>query len=210
MASIARRVGVTPGALYKHFPGKQSLLLEVMRYQVDYLSGFEGQYLEQQDSSADVVSLAISRTCEQWEFPVLWRRESRNLTPDARREIRHRIRSIADALRKLLENEYPELGTDLELHAWAIIAIVGSHGDRRATIPRDRIESELKRAALSALSVQVATHSDRTSPNHDSYHQEHTGSTMRLIHGRACRSVARRRLRWFAGRCARGDGSRCA
>src|SRR5690606_16403452 len=89
MDQIAGAVGITAGALYRHFRNKQELLARTVD---DGLSAFETAVRDTAPGDIDtLLDVMASLTLDRRDLGVLWQRESRNL-PDADRDrLRHRF-----------------------------------------------------------------------------------------------------------------------
>ena len=88
MADIAADVGIGASALYRHFRGKEELLLTVLD---GSLSRMEARAAESDDVVAGLAAIALGDR----EFGVLWEREAGHLPEDVRRGLRHRLRGLA-------------------------------------------------------------------------------------------------------------------
>jgi len=146
MEEIAAAVGITAGALYRHFPSKQELLAGVL------ISGIA----EYEDAAAaagpdvDAVVRALARhVLDRRDRGPLWRQLSRDLSPDQNVRARLHLRSLAATVASALRVARPELSeADADLLAWAVLAVLGSPQEHSVVLPRPRLEELLYQLAL--------------------------------------------------------------
>ncbi len=154
MADIAASVAVGPSALYRHFPGKQQLLVAVINRE---LSSTEA--LLQPMSSGelrDALPAMAGVALEQSHFPVLWQREARRLPPAQYDELLERVRAIGQRLAVLVGSELPETSAPArDLLAWAMLAVLMSASPHRTRVPRPEMDQLLARLAERALDASV-------------------------------------------------------
>lgn len=147
VADVAAAVGITAPALYRHFRGKPDLLLHVV---TDTISKITASAEAAEDLDSYLRSSA-TQSVERRGSATLWQREGRHLPAEAREELSHSLRDIADRISGLIRAARPEIGAeDGALLAWAILSVYGSISGHRATLPRRRFEQllyELARAA---------------------------------------------------------------
>ncbi|MCP9949943.1 TetR/AcrR family transcriptional regulator [Actinomadura madurae] len=98
MAAIAEQVGITAGALYRHFDNKAVLLDQVIEDSFDWI----GSPLASADYEA-AIDEAIDRVVDRPYLSDLWANEMRYLPEEKRRALQRRMRawsaSLAPALR---------------------------------------------------------------------------------------------------------------
>ena len=157
MVLIAEQVGITAGALYRHFGNKADLLEEVIRDNFGWLDEplaavtFDGMVAELLDRFRDRPYLSD-----------LWTHEVRFLPEEERAELRRRMRawnlSLAPAIR---ERRGPMAPGQEELLTWAVQSLTSSLG-RRAIGAPPAAKIEAIRAALGALAeVELTTAESR-------------------------------------------------
>ncbi|OYD66661.1 TetR/AcrR family transcriptional regulator [Rhodococcus sp. OK302] len=142
MEGIASAVGITAGALYRHFPNKQELLAQAMlNATVSIIAVLDD--LDRNDSKA--VFTALVRYGMDNNFrSVLFDQESRNLTSERRSEARAGVQAVTNRVADALRFERPELSdTDVSMLAWALTSIAFSPAKHRTTLPRKRYEALL-------------------------------------------------------------------
>lgn len=142
MEGIASAVGITAGALYRHFPNKQELLAQAM---------IEGSLsiitiLDEIDrTDSKVICMALVRYGLDNNFrSLLFDQEARNLTAERRMETRAGMLEIMNRVAGALRHERPELSVpDSVLLGWALASIAFSPARQRTTLPRKRFEDLL-------------------------------------------------------------------
>ena len=140
MAGIAADVGIGASALYRHFGGKQELLLAVLD---EALTALEQRTADVDDAAGAVAELA-AYTVEHREFGVLWEREAGHLPEQDRRELRHRLRGLAARVRP---DPAPGPQGDADLRAWAILSLLDSPSHHRRPLDPTVTRAVLVRAA---------------------------------------------------------------
>ncbi|SED02275.1 TetR/AcrR family transcriptional regulator [Rhodococcus koreensis] len=133
MADVAAEVGITAGALYRHFRSKADLLLQTV------LDGLEVMNTTVRSSEDMDSYLKATGTValERRGLPALWQRESRHLPDEQRAVLRQRLTENAALVHVIVAGERPDLGeADTELLTWALIAALGSFGLHRITLPK--------------------------------------------------------------------------
>jgi AcrR family transcriptional regulator len=154
MADIARAVSVQPSALYRHFPSKQDLLHQAVA------AAIEPGVRILADTTAAELDQTLARLAEEAvdnrNLGVLWQRESYNLPPAVRTELRSHVREAMHSLRTaILQRRH-----DLDLHqaefmAWCVFAVLISVGYQKADIPRADQTRMLRRLTMNLISMQV-------------------------------------------------------
>lgn len=132
IAMIADRVGITAGAMYRHFANKAVLLEAVIdRTLSEVTPAFE---------SHDTLEAALTRSCASAvanrDVGVLWWREARNLPADRRHKVRDQLLVITRAYSDLIAELRPQLDpTQVNELAWGVQAILTSAGSHTSSIP---------------------------------------------------------------------------
>lgn len=145
MAQIAAAVGITAGALYRHFAGKTELLASVLMTWFDNISPVR-------DRDAALEQILTRRAENAVSMPslgVLWSRESRHLPTADRAELLARIREHHAVYQSALQRERAMLAEDdASMMAWAIQSVLSSPTTRLRGIDHDQYVELLRRAAL--------------------------------------------------------------
>ncbi len=125
MEAIASDVGITVGALYRHFPGKQELLDQVMVHEV---ITFEAALRPAaQHSIHELCEIVVDRVLETPGGTAMLFRHMHSLSDGAGRVVRSEFRTCTAMLQRALLRERTdcsEVGADAI--SWAILAVTGS------------------------------------------------------------------------------------
>lgn len=142
MGGIAHEVGITAGALYRHFRNKPELLNRTL---LDGLDAFEGAVAGTPRGDLDGLLRALARLAmDRRELGVLWQRESRHLPEAERDEVRRRFGTIAAGVAALLRDVRPELSRpDADFLVWAVFAVFASPSHHAVKLPRAHFEELL-------------------------------------------------------------------
>lgn len=126
MTDIAVAVGITGAALYRHFSGKQELLLAAVRDAIDQIA----QVCHRDVRDLDELLTAMGvLTVGRPDSGVLWERELRHLPPDVQHDLRGELRAAVAPLRAAIGNSRPSLAEqDVDLLLWAVLAVFASPG----------------------------------------------------------------------------------
>jgi AcrR family transcriptional regulator len=144
MADIAADVDIAPSALYRHFRGKQELLLATMN---GYLDTLENRLAEPGDLE-DLVGRLVDFALGNREFGLLWERESGLLPVVEQRAVRHRLRAAAHTLATAVACATGAPQPEADLRALAILSMLDSPAhqyaepDRVAYAPLLRVAAE--------------------------------------------------------------------
>ncbi|WP_284454707.1 TetR/AcrR family transcriptional regulator [Actinomadura madurae] len=152
MALIAEQVGITAGALYRHFENKAVLLEQVFEQSFEWLHTPVTQH--DYDSTVDeVIALVSGRPY----LSDLWTQEMRYLPEEMRRGLRARMRAWNQSLVPGLRSRRPDLDDgQVELLLWSVqsmIANVGRQGLRSPPAERVPAVRDALRALTSATMV---------------------------------------------------------
>lgn len=159
---IAKAVGITPGALYRHFAGKQDLLAQaltdVFDRAIDIVAPGPTPSLE-----AMVDGLAHTAGVRR-DLGILWSRETRHLDDDARAQMRAPFFDFLEQFGTQLQVLRPELSTDdAELLAWCVVGVLTSPSYHATPMQPDRMV-ELLRTLAMAVCTTPLQHQDAPSP----------------------------------------------
>lgn len=157
MALIAERVGITAGALYRHFDNKQVLLEEVMRQSFAY-----GPITSERLESA--LDEALETFMDQPYLADLWTNEARHLPDGPRQELRRQLRGAAHTFVHLVRRKRPDLDEgQAELVAWGLLSVLAFLGSSSTRIPSP-VRRPVVRAAALALPRATLQPSGRPMP----------------------------------------------
>jgi AcrR family transcriptional regulator len=152
ISEIADAVGITAGALYKHFRNKESMLTELTLEGSDrFVAALADDTADFASTMSTLVSLAVSRR----DIGVLWQREARNLPEHQRTELRDRRRYCQQRVGELIAAHRPASSADeCRLLADALIAILLSPSYHRAQVPSERYRSLLETIIARVVDVR--------------------------------------------------------
>ncbi|MFE0145501.1 TetR/AcrR family transcriptional regulator [Nonomuraea sp. NPDC059007] len=149
MDEIAKAVGITAGALYRHFSGKQELLGQVI---LDGLARLDAALAEA--TPDEIVGTLARYVLDHRQLGVLWRREARHLSAAQTVGVREHQRAIHQRVAGLLDRPRDEA----DLLAWAVLSALSSPSYHAVELPRARFES------LMVEIGQALRHTSRLSP----------------------------------------------
>lgn len=135
MSAIAEAVAIRPSALYRHFPGKQELLREVVH---SSFAAFRAALeLATRQAGEDALREFARTVLDHRSLGVLWQREARHLDPEALQELRGELRVITVLLAERVRARRPELEAErAELLARAVLSALVSVSFHRVELPR--------------------------------------------------------------------------
>jgi AcrR family transcriptional regulator len=153
---IAASVGITAGALYRHFKGKQDLLAHTLTDVFDHATTV---VLEATPMSLDVMihGLAVTAGARR-DLGVLWNRESRHLDDERRALMRERFFSFLEQFAIQLHKVRPELSEeDADLLSWCALGVLTSPSYHRTEIDLDSMVPMLERMAMAVCTAPLAS-----------------------------------------------------
>ncbi|CUU59791.1 DNA-binding transcriptional regulator, AcrR family [Parafrankia irregularis] len=151
---IAASVGVTAGALYRHFRSKEELLAQALSDSFDraaVVAGREGVGLCQ------VVAELAAISAQRRELGALWTRESRYLSEALRTPMRKRFFNFLTQLVDVIADDRPEVERrHAELLAWCTLGVLTSPAYHGITlVSEDAAAALLARLALAVCRTPV-------------------------------------------------------
>jgi AcrR family transcriptional regulator len=142
---VAKAVGLTGPALYRHFRGKQQLLEATLETVAD---DFAAAYGQDHRDLRQLLETIATVSVRHRDRVILWQREANHLPPEKRRQIRGRFRSSLEPLRAMIARERPDLaGDDIELLVWGCQTVFASPSYNVVTLEPARTEDLLVEAA---------------------------------------------------------------
>ncbi|WP_342800899.1 helix-turn-helix domain-containing protein [Nocardia sp. No.11] len=156
MAMVAARVGISPGALYRHFDSKQHLLGQCLLAGLDdALARLEGTYRRCPAGDTVVVEL-VQVALDRRGLPRLWQLEFRHLHPTDRIAVLLRAARITEFLRRTLRAQRPDLRpADVELLSWAAFSVAASPAYHRLELPPPVAARILVATVRAVLAVEL-------------------------------------------------------
>lgn len=155
-AQIAASVGITAGALYRHFADKQDLLAHALVEVFDRVTAVaEGP----SSDLAEMVEELAATACSRRDFGVLWTRESRHLDDERRDEMRVHLFVFVKRLTEQLQAGRPELSApDADLLAWCALGVLTSPSYHSTEMEQTAMFDLLRRLTLTACLTSVPEH----------------------------------------------------
>src|SRR5262245_29427644 len=158
VADIAERVGITGGAIYRHFPSKDAVLEAVTLATAESFVGASraGKGSRHADDSeetlrrmiADVLRLTFDRPAHL----ATYLRERHRLDARRRRQLARHEGRMFDLWAEAMRAARPDLDTaQIAVRQQALNGAVSAIALRRASLPRPRLEEVLGEAGLSVL-----------------------------------------------------------
>ncbi|MPZ83629.1 MAG: TetR family transcriptional regulator [Actinophytocola sp.] len=155
---IAGAVGITAGALYRHFRSKQELLAATI------IDGLERAAAAVEDAGGldEAVSGLVARAVERRDLGVLWTRESRHLTDEQRTLMRDRFFVVPQGLTATLRDSRPELTEgDATLLVWALLAVLTSPSYHATAVAPERQSDLLHRLSTAVCRARGLSRTGR-------------------------------------------------
>jgi AcrR family transcriptional regulator len=152
VADIGEAVGITSGALYRHFSGKQDLLLATVQDAIDRVGTvWSGDY----DGLGDLLAATCATAIERRHGGVLWAREIGHLPVATQREARRQLLISIEPLRAAIQRSRPDLSTGaLDVALWAVASVVASTGYHAVKLEPGRFQQLLSDACQSICVAQ--------------------------------------------------------
>ncbi len=152
MAMIADRVGITAGALYRHYSTKAELLEAVVRDAFRTVTPpAEGVALD------ELIDREIAAVAGRSHLADLWSREARYLPEQVRHEIRAMMREAARAYLAPLQASRPELFlAQAEMIAWSVQSVLSCLGRDSVRLPSAGGQALVRGAARALPGVSLA------------------------------------------------------
>ena len=151
MAMIADRVGITAGALYRHYSTKADLLEAVVRDAFRTVTPpAEGLTLD------ELIDGEIAAVAGRSHMADLWSREVRYLPEPVRREIRAMMRETARAYLAPLQASRPGLSlVQAEMIAWSVQSVLSCLGRDSVRLPPAGGQALVRGAARALPAVSL-------------------------------------------------------
>jgi len=170
MAAIAESVGITAGALYRHFANKAVLLEAVFDDSFGYLDNqVSGSTFD------EIVDDALAKADQRYTAD-LWSREVRHLPEDSQERLRSRMRAWTRAFVPPLHRLRDDLeeGQD-DLIAWALQSLLSGLGNDAMGVTPEARRSAVRRAMLVVAHTQL----DPMGGNREPHQRRFLPSSMR-------------------------------
>ncbi|RJS46745.1 TetR/AcrR family transcriptional regulator [Nocardioides cavernaquae] len=152
---IADSVGITAGALYRHFKGKQDLLSHTLTEAFDQATRLVTQNPPR--DLQDLIRRIASTAGERRYLGILWNREARFLSDDARAAMRERFFAFLDEFARQLRSTRPDLSAaDADLLAWSALAVLTSPSYHGSSMDPGALVDLLEQMTLAACTTPLA------------------------------------------------------
>ncbi len=154
---IAQAVGITAGALYRHFSSKQDLLAHAL------IDAFDQALLYVQDEApadldAMVEGLATTAGVRR-HLGVLWNREARHLDDERRNLMRTRFFAFQAQFNEHLAASRPDLSAeDADLLTWCALGVLTSPSYHSTEMDSAAIVDLLRKVTLAVCTTPLASH----------------------------------------------------
>ncbi|MFG1955745.1 TetR/AcrR family transcriptional regulator [Micromonospora sp. NPDC048830] len=152
MADIAAAVGIGASALYRHFRGKQDLLVAVLDETLVQLEEAASTAEDLVGTTRKLAGIAVERR----EFGALWDRDAAHLPDNERRRVRERLRAVVTGTAEFVATELGIPSDDARLRTHALYAVLASPSRHHAELDSPNFENLLVNAASSTLHVRTA------------------------------------------------------
>jgi AcrR family transcriptional regulator len=157
---IARAVGITAGALYRHFAGKQDLLAQTL------IDSFERATVVVEQGALDslatmIEGLAVTAGARR-DLGGLWNRETRHLDDERRARMRGRFFAFLAFFTENLHRARPELSAaDADLLSWSALGVLTSPSYHGTEVDEAKLVDLLRRMTLAVCTAPLtATNGD--------------------------------------------------
>lgn len=152
---IAEAVGITAGALYRHFRSKEELLACALIDSFDRAAEVVNR--PDADQLADMVRGLAETAGQRRDLGVLWNRETRHLGDEQRQQMRDRFFAFLSRFVAALRKARGELSADdAELLAWCVLAVLTSPSYHRVVMAPTAMIDLLRQLALAVCTVDIA------------------------------------------------------
>jgi len=154
MAEIADTVGITAGALYRHFSNKAVLLGAVIDKSFDEVTASTRQL---DAGLEDVLTMACEQVVTRRDVGALWWRESRHLEPDVFARLQTRLRDNNRTYQTLIQAERPALSSPrAQRLAWGVQSILASPSFHGSKLPHAEFVALLSAACREVCAVNLS------------------------------------------------------
>lgn len=154
-SQIADAVGITPGALYRHFKGKQDLLSHALTEAFEQATDV---VLESSTTDlAGMVKGLASTAGERRYLGVLWNREARFLEDEPRSQMRERFFGFLAEFARCLKTSRPEISdADADFLSWCALGVLTSPSYHRTEMDAPAIVDLLERMTLAVCTMPMS------------------------------------------------------
>ncbi|MGP3533161.1 TetR/AcrR family transcriptional regulator [Microbacterium sp. RD1] len=152
LADVAERVGITAGAIYRHFADKATLLDEVFTYNLSHLDA----PLPPENDPDVLMDAAFERVGDHSYVAELWRWDRRYLPPESQQALRDKLNAWVQTFVDLVRRKRPELDDgQAKLIGWAMQSVLTAPNDAREALGREQLLRALKDMAGGLLAAEL-------------------------------------------------------
>ncbi|MGW4368215.1 TetR/AcrR family transcriptional regulator [Nocardia takedensis] len=152
MGEVAEAVAIGPSALYRHFRGKQDLLVTVVGEAIEAT-----RRVLAEAGPDDIARRLAALTLEHRRVGVLWQREARHLDPAPLADLRAATKGIGARLGELIGHRRPDLGADeTALLAWCALATANSVSFHSLVLPEPGFTVSLAELVAEVIDAPIA------------------------------------------------------
>jgi len=150
---IARAVGISGPAIYRHFPTKQALLTAAVE---ELVNGFAATVTSATGDLDEAVRALVRFTLNRRTVARLYQWEGRHLPDDERARLAERFDSAVHTLRDLLLDTRPDLSKrDAATLVTAALSVIASPSTHRASLARATAEHTIITCARAVLATDL-------------------------------------------------------
>ncbi|AJT41696.1 TetR/AcrR family transcriptional regulator [Psychromicrobium lacuslunae] len=164
MSQIAQAVSIGPSALYRHFAGKQELLIAVVAASVHQVREALADVDSEAVDSAEWYDALVRMSLDTRAAGVLWQRDARYLPSAEQNKLRTAIREIRLGMRSSIEMHHPESQSWSNLLTSVVLSICLSLSYHHVSLPRPQFEALMKEMIVAALDAAGALPSVAAAP----------------------------------------------
>ena len=162
---IGAAAGVSGAAIYRHFAGKQDLLVAVVERAVDVLMGKARRIVTEaatpDEALDELVRAHVEFAMTETALITVYDQEAHNLEDAARRRLRRQQRAYAELWIDVLAARAPGRSRDeLGVAAHGAFGLLNSVADHHRRLDRDQYAELLHAMARGALDAAVAARGD--------------------------------------------------
>jgi AcrR family transcriptional regulator len=153
VTDIADAVGITGAAVYRHFRGKQELLLATVQDAFDYFAGiWGGDYASLDQLLVDMAAATLQRP----DIGVLWEREVAHLPADVQADLRAQFLQTSAPVRVAIAEARSDLPNDIvDVLLWAVLSALASVGYHSVKLDSARYQARFVEATQ-AMCMRMA------------------------------------------------------
>lgn len=163
MADIATAVGITSGALYRHFRTKQELLGSCLRGGLELILDRVDTACADGAPAETALPALVRVSLETRGLARLWQLEFRSLTPVDRMGVLARSVRLTHRIGAAIQARRPDIAAaDRDTLGWIVLSVVTSPSNHRTQLPDDAFARVLDAAVNAVIDAGVGPHPGST------------------------------------------------